>query len=997
MKRIIISILIIILSASLYGGLLWENNGVPIRQGENIEWSRSAVKHSDGSVVISWSDTRMGDRDLFAQKIMPDGNVNSWGESGVAISSAIDRQEDVVSIGCSDGATIFAWIDFREDKNGDIYAQKVDSNGSPLWADGGVPLCIESAIQISLNIVSDDNGGAYLIWLDKRNGGGSDIYGTHLLSSGEVASGIGSSGKPLVEAAGTQTSHSFRKDGNGSCIAVWIDGREDSNKQIYAQKIGAGFTPEWGENGKAMANIPGDSNSIKLIMDSEGNFVVYYKDRTTETDGDISAIKFDSDGNDLWGGKKVVYGDDAIQGNPRTCAGDNGSTIVVWQDGRNVVGERDLYVQKLDSDGNRLWGDSGVEISIAANDQQNPRISSDGSGGAWIIWEDRRDDIAPFGDLYMEHISSDGTLQFGDGGSIVSNSDKFQSKPLIRFADDKVFTVWSDGRSGSVGLRTSIYNSDGSSIAVEEPIFSGLDGDGKDYRTLKIDDNRTGIFWVDTRNGTESTQIFFQYLNSDGEILLPRNGKSLTEHRGNTQEGVEVTFSEENSKILSVWEEIVDGTKEGFFQLTDLDGNSQITPYGGELAADNYQNKYLQTTSHGGYYYVGWTNADDDPYDPLITIKGQKIDSDGNLLWGYSGKLIGDKDSDDNLSDLISCDDKTLFVWVNESWPNNNIYASLVDSDGELVSGWDENGLEVTGADGNQSEAKATYIDGNILIYWKDERGSDSDIYGQLLTTSGEKLWDSDGKPFIATSGDQSAPSVYPHSDGSFTVSWVDSRTGDEDIYSQRFDSNGDPQWGDSGVIVGTGEFNQTDVAVYGDNASIINLYESFPSAGTSDLYLQLLNNSGEKQIDGNGLVVCNHIRNQNSPQIINLENRNSLLFWSDGRSSGKSDILNIYAQKYLNDVSSIDENSISTLTLMGNYPNPFNPSTTIEFNSQISTEISLTIFNSNGEQLNRFNKAISSGNNSINLDMEGYNSGVYYYKLQVGDEQVSSKMVLIK
>ena len=42
----------------IIGQFDWIDNGAPIRQGQHIEWQRSAGNGLDGEVIIAWSDTR---------------------------------------------------------------------------------------------------------------------------------------------------------------------------------------------------------------------------------------------------------------------------------------------------------------------------------------------------------------------------------------------------------------------------------------------------------------------------------------------------------------------------------------------------------------------------------------------------------------------------------------------------------------------------------------------------------------------------------------------------------------------------------------------------------------------------------------------------------------------------------------------------------------------------------------------------------------------------
>ena len=65
-----------------------------------------------------------------------------------------------------------------------------------------------------------------------------------------------------------------------------------------------------------------------------------------------------------------------------------GGAIVSWADLRSGI--CDIYAQRIDANGNLLWGTGGVAIATVANTQQNPRMDDDSAGGAVIAWRDYR-------------------------------------------------------------------------------------------------------------------------------------------------------------------------------------------------------------------------------------------------------------------------------------------------------------------------------------------------------------------------------------------------------------------------------------------------------------------------------------------------------------------------------------------------------------------------------------------------------------------------------
>ena len=86
------------------------------------------------------------------------------------------------------------------------------------------------------------------------------------------------------------------------------------------------------------------------------------------------------------------------------------------------------------------------------------------------------------------------------------------------------------------------------------------------------------------------------------------------------------------------------------------------------------------------------------------------------------------------------------------------------------------------------------------------------------------------------------------------------------------------------------------------------------------------------------------------------------------------------------------------TFRLFNNYPNPSNPVTTIVFTLPVGGDASLVIFNMKGEQVaNLFSGFQSAGSHRLVWDASDAASGIYLYRLQVGDFIETKKMVLLK
>lgn len=83
---------------------------------------------------------------------------------------------------------------------------------------------------------------------------------------------------------------------------------------------------------------------------------------------------------------------------------------------------------------------------------------------------------------------------------------------------------------------------------------------------------------------------------------------------------------------------------------------------------------------------------------------------------------------------------------------------------------------------------------------------------------------------------------------------------------------------------------------------------------------------------------------------------------------------------------------------LYQNYPNPFNPTTTIEYSIPADRYVSLKIFNAMGEEVESLiNEFKSAGEYEIDFNAGNLTTGIYFYKIQVGDFEQTKKMILLK
>ncbi len=155
--------------------------------------------------------------------------------------------------------------------------------------------------------------------------------------------------------------------------------------------------------------------------------------------------------------------------------------------------------------------------------------------------------------------------------------------------------------------------------------------------------------------------------------------------------------------------------------------------------------------------------------------------------------------------------------------------------------------------------------------------------------------------------------------------------------------------------------------------------------------------------------VVINYTSPQPSVGNVDLVDNNYVVYtvWVDSINGVK----NIYGAKQLINIGAVenDENKIDNFLLKQNYPNPFSAKgnteavTTIKFIvphniKNNSSEVNLTVYDIQGRKISTLvNEIKTPGEYSVKFNAPNLPSGIYFYRLQVGNFTETKKMILIR
>jgi hypothetical protein len=234
----------------------------------------------------------------------------------------------------------------------------------------------------------------------------------------------------------------------GGLVTAWLDFRAASY-HVYMQRVAANGAVLWNPAGVA-ASTGGDADGLRVIGDGYGSAIASWYVYGASS-YDIYAQRVTAAGVVSWvaGGLPVCAAANDQYYADLTSDGAGGA-ILAWQDYRNFVGTfTDIYAQRIYSTGAAAWTPDGVPVCLEANHQFIPTLAADKSGGAIIAWGDYRNGMGQ--DQYAQRINASGaTLWTPDGVAISLASHDQSSQQVLADGAGGAVIAWQDMRNGLI-------------------------------------------------------------------------------------------------------------------------------------------------------------------------------------------------------------------------------------------------------------------------------------------------------------------------------------------------------------------------------------------------------------------------------------------------------------------------------------------------------------------------------------------------------------------
>lgn len=444
---------------------------------------------------------------------------------------------------------------------------------------------------------------------------------------------------------------------------------------------------------------------------------------------------------------ELLINDDRLprsQFTPRPALSANGTTLIVWTDGRNGPDnaiDYDIYAvtirdpAALGSTVNRRLNDDGPGTAQGA-----PDVAASPAGGFFCVWEDSR---AQNPDIYGAALDSLG----------------FRITPNLRINDDAGF------------------------------------GEQRTPRLTAVGPDRYLVVWGDQRAG--NSDIFASTLNVSGAPLGPNFSISSDPVAGGSFQGEPAVATNASGLTLVVW---TDGREGGTVFGASLDIYGQWLDVTGTPIGSNFKINSTSTPQQDGSptvtadptlgFVVGWIDrrlGGADPGDVYI----QRYGADRSLI-GVNLRVNDDALGRNQKSVRAASGPGAAYVFWEDQRTFFGLDPDVMSSRIPYDAGAPGPNFRVNALTPGRQGTPSAVWDGRdaFLVSWEDTRNGASDIYATSFLPDGTRRGFDTQLNDDAARNDQWSPRL-GRGPGEYLLTWIDRRNGGNDLFGQWVGANG--------------------------------------------------------------------------------------------------------------------------------------------------------------------------------------------------------------
>lgn len=569
-------------------------------------------------------------------------------------------------------------------------------------------------------------------------------------------------------------------------------------------------------------------------------------------------------------------------------------------------------------------------------------------------------------------VDLDGTMTYPIEGLQLDITPKYYQLVLTSYPDKFSYLFLQTGEDRKTYLEINTYNESGTQIIPEDQTILESSFVSKSFMTCSQyieDENCILLAFVSNRGDYGVSEVYIQKINHLGELLYEEESRYISTYEANEEIG-DVFINEAGFVFIMYEDDIYDFKCDVYDHLGEFVRTYTLDN------GDIYYVKYHHFTEDGTI--VGWKKNN--------VVKILKLD-ENQILW--NDPISISFPTSNGLHSYVT--DNYLYCYYYDS-PGYARFLYKFEDDGLISPGW-LNGLNLNIIENSGWLARRQQA--NESLYFISQISEEE--YQLFAVDAQQQIFLDDLNITIPSNSWPCDLFV----DDYIYLSRIDSLQ--QQIRVTKYDLNGQFLW----------ENNILNIDPNGGNGMWIRSSSSYSrsliSSNTENLRLASFDLDGNIVTPLNGVTITNSRGEKRLIGTHEMDNGQFLIVWTD---QCVENILDGDGMQYnaicgqLYDFSTLsnDESTIpySHSYQLSNFPNPFNPTTTIEFSIQKDSKVDLSIYNTKGQLVkNLLNDINPAGDHNIlwkGVDESGkpVSSGVYFYKLNVNGKTIAVKKCLL-
>ncbi len=403
---------------------------------------------------------------------------------------------------------------------------------------------------------------------------------------------------------------------------------------------------------------------------------------------------------------------------PQLVSSSDGSLYIAWL----TDGDYQVRLQKFDRYGNPIFEEGGLVISNNLNSSwiavYHLNIAIDGDNNAIISTVDQR---SGNWEVYLYKVDGEGNMIWGDDGIAISNSGTDNISPRLSVLNDNSIAVaWSQNYDS---VRMQVINPDGETLWPEDIFIQGNSSTLASPIPLASPDGNLLVQWISQTGPVwaSNSEIFIQKFNLQGDSVWDQASLIVGPvifPMGNWQQKIIVNNSD---NIFSAWTQIAGNVQSALTQQINFNGEMVWdNPILFSLNTNHFRIspviKYIEDSS---FLLATWKETNNSQAERGVVA--QCLDSNGSRLWGDNGiEVVPLNNSYDYLDISLDIINWNVFISYIEQDPtmNANIYVSKVDQYGNHE--W-ETSVQITNTNNSKSDMNTIVGPGCVFIVWTED------------------------------------------------------------------------------------------------------------------------------------------------------------------------------------------------------------------------------------------------------------------------------------